>query len=413
MARERLITTAGSALIAAALAGTDNLAGLTVVLGSGRTSPADGDAGVETPLAPVRSFASDYAAVSSNGIFQSGISDNTVNDESGMGGTDYTASELAVMKGAICVARAVETDTTLNLLVKPPNASYSLNLALDVDNPTSGTVTVNITNFDGLGDVGIPGRVPFNTDDQFANRTPGLWVPKTSQIPAPATAPQVLARTGEGYVPANLLPSSTFGIEFIPAANVSGSNLINIQSPSDASRALAAGLAIRWVAEATSTNRVYIDYNGHGSRELHIDGVQASSNDIVQAKLYDAFYDGSRWRVIGSDTEYLDHSHFIAPVVISAGASSINWNAAAAPIAHLTLPGNRTLNGFTNGMDGGFYELVVTASGGTRNLVLATTYERGNTAFPSPIENGDTSLLMFQRISGTRLFVGERTGYDL
>ena len=419
MAIQKLITTAGLLLIANALAGTDNLTGMTVVFGSGRTAPAVDDTGVETALNPARLFSADYAAVSSTGNFQTGISDNVINDSSGSGGSDYTGSEIAVMKGSVCVSRAVETDASANIVVKPPNASYALNIVHEIDNPSSGTVTVDVTNYNGLADVGIPGRVPFNTDDEFAQRASGLIVPKTSQIPAKATANDITNRSGEAFVPASLLPVFTPGLIFVPPSSVAGTNAI-VLVPSPRPASLAIGLAYRFIAPATVTNVATLqvilaagNLANSPVKELRIDGVQAGAAHIVHNKIYDVVYDGTAWEVLGSNTEFIDHSHFIAPVVLSEGSGSVAWDVAAAPIGRVTLTGNRSLTAFTNGVSGGFYELIVTASGGKRTLVFASQYDRGDTIAPSPVDVGDTSLLMFQMVGTQRLYVGERTGYSV
>lgn len=416
MAIQKIHTTAGQALVGQSLNNAADLTGMNFVFGSGRTPPALDDTGVETPLNPVRSFSAAYAVVSENGNFQSGVNDNTIDDQSGSGGNDYRANELALMKGAVCVFRAVETDPSKNLVTKPSNASYSLNVVVEVDNPAGGTVTVNITHFNGLGDIGIHGRVAFNTPEQFAARESGLFVPMTSQIPAEATADDIAARRGDGYVPASLLPlvSMVGSVERIPPGNLTGSNTIYATPPSDPA-ALENGMIHAFVAEATSTNLVRYNAVIRGSavsRELRIDGAQAGAGDIVQGKIYVVMYLNSAWHVIGSNTEYLDHSHFIAPHRVANASGTINWNADAHPILWATAVGNIVVNGFTNGMSGGFYQFIVTASGADRTLALAASYDTGDYGAPAAtVRSGRTSVLMFEQVGNERVFLGERTGY--
>ena len=420
MAVEKLITTAGQALIAQALAGTDDLDGMTVVLGSGRSSPAVGNAGVETALSPAVSYDADYAAVTADGKFQVGVADTTVNDADGAGGTSFTASEFAVMKGTTCVARVVETDSSEEYS-KPGNASWSANFTFDADNPTTGTVEVDISHFDGLAARGIAGRVPINTETQFAERASGIHVPLTSEIPAPASAEDIAARTGKGYVEAeDLPPVPQASIVNLLASQVTGTNAL-ILAPTVAPASVGFGLSYRIVAPRTSTNNVTVsvrDADGVAhTAQLWIDGVQAGSGDIVAGKIYDIFHDGTRWHVVGGNTEFLTHSHFTAPVAISpsgVGNTQLAWNVGVAPIARAQLLGDTSINAFTGGVDGGFYELIVIAPAlSGASIVLSSSYKRGNTPRPGQLSSGSRSYLLFQQDGTTRVFLGERTGYRL
>lgn len=414
MAVEKLITTAGQALIAQALAGTGNLDDMTVVVGEGRSSPGLADTGVETPLSPATSYDADYAVVSADGVFQIGAADTTVDGADGTGGTSFRGSEFAVMKDSTCVARVVETNAA-NFYEKPANASWSANFSFDAENPTAGTVEVDISHFDGIAARGRPGRVPINTEEQFAQRASGIFVPLTSEIPDAASADDIEARTGTGFVRSDRLPLPPLTIISLPASRVTGTNIIAI-NPVTALSSLDFGLAYRIIAPNNATNNVTIRVQVNGSnvdRELWIDRERAGSGSIRQTYIYDIFYDGSRWHVIGSNTEFLPHNHFVTPIAISPVGGSLSWNVGTAPIARTTIAADTTLAAFTGGRDGGFYELIVTATGAARDLVLSGTYKRGNTPTPAAISAGRTSYLMFQQDGTSRIFLGERSGYQL
>jgi len=433
MAQTNLLTTAGATLLAQVLAGDATLDDLKIVLGSGRTAPAVTDTGVTMALSPAVEFVATgsdpevYLDVDSNGVLQVGFADTDV-DSGGDTGSAWEYNEYAVLNDTICILRGVETDTTRNFGVKLSNASGELNIFMTIANPTASTYEVNPTLFAGIATQTKAGRVRINTDGEFAARSAGTIVALTSQIPQPATQLQTQRRQSSGLVEARYLPKE--GAVYIPAANVSGTNVI-ILSPYTNPSANAVGDRYLFEAKNTSSSNVYVNVNSIGNVRLRKEGRNLGSGDIRAGRWYEILYDGAAFEVIGSDEDValrtlqnvistltaVQKETFlrrVAPGVQTlADASNISWNVNNGSIAKVTIFGNRTLNLFTNGIDGAYYELQVTASGGSRTLSLSGSYARGDNDAPAAIDSGDMSILMFKQVGSSRLYIGEKTGYDL
>jgi hypothetical protein len=106
----------------------------------------------------------------------------------------------------------------------------------------------------------------------------------------------------------------------------------------------------------------------------------------------------SAWFVLGNPSE-------VAGSVALTDGANVAWDLAAAPVATLTLGGNRTLDNPTNKRAGASYALLVTQDGtGTRTLAYGTEYKWMDGAAPILTPTAARKDLLTFYCDGTNLY---------
>lgn len=91
------------------------------------------------------------------------------------------------------------------------------------------------------------------------------------------------------------------------------------------------------------------------------------------------------------------------PEVALTDASTISWDSQAAPVAKVTLAGNRTINAATNGVAGQFVSLLVIQDGtGSRTLTWNAAYEFKNDTAPTLTSTASKGDVFVFRYNGSK-----------
>jgi hypothetical protein len=95
--------------------------------------------------------------------------------------------------------------------------------------------------------------------------------------------------------------------------------------------------------------------------------------------------------------------------------ATISWDSETAPVAKVTLGGNRTISAASNGIAGSFVSLLVIQDGtGSRTLTWNAAYEFKDDTAPTLTTTGGQGDLFTFRYNGTKwLEVGRNTNLTL
>ena len=427
---------------AALAAGTYAVA--KVEFGEGQYTPDDMTSGLMTPFAPA--WVVNTPAGETVGYEVHTEIVITDNRSGSVGEIAYKAADDTVLS----VASRPAADGFI--FEKTPTSSYFQEFIIDFDEagPAPGTVyNVDLT-FptmteirEGKGRAGTQSEVDGRLEGTGAATGDAVVVP-LNKLPQEASATEIAERDGRKLVIAGRLPS--LNSWNVPPSGVGGTaNAIRFTVPAGAP-VLDDGAGFRFRAESTSSGAVTVRVTragvNLGTVPLYFSNGQAGTGDIVSGRHYEIAYRSSntRFEVVGVTLRNdVQNAPASAPAAASASqaraassatvrltprsirdfhdpqglanAANISWNVASAPVAEVTITANRTLNVFTNGDDGMFYILSVTASGGARTLTLNANYVTGDAGDPTEIASGTTSMLLFRQMGSEEVFVSELKGY--
>ena len=215
---------------------------------------------------------------------------------------------------------------------------------------------------------------------------------------------QVLKLTGTISGNVNVVIPDSIEKSYIIDNATTGSHTVTFKTTS--------GSGVTWAATDKSTKLVYSDgtnvvdtaFVSNGITSIVEDtspqlggNLDVNGNDIVSTSNADIdIIPNGTGKVKFNDAAY-------NPEVALTDASTISWDSQAAPVAKVTLAGNRAISAASNGVAGQFVSLLVIQDGtGSRTLTWNAAYEFKNDTAPTLTSTANKGDVFVFRYNGSK-----------
>lgn len=188
--------------------------------------------------------------------------------------------------------------------------------------------------------------------------------------------------------------------------------------------AYVAGQVVRLLASATAVGGgTTVNFNGLGAKTIKkgIGTLDIAAGDWQAGQLLELVYDGTNFQMTSTAapiSNLIGSAHtFTAVQQYTAGtltdAASISWDASTAPLAKVTLGGNRTLANPTNVVADQFMQLRVIQDGtGSRTLAYGTNFDWGSAGVPTLTTTaGKYDIIQCYAVSSTKILAWIAKGF--